>query len=525
MKRKHGSGEGNGSPGDIHERPAGPGVMKQKVPLLLHVAVLIYTALFFFFCSMRSLSSCYGDADLGIFGQSFHTAARCGDVFYNTFENGSHFQLHNSPIFYLILPLYCIHPSLYTLLFIMTCALGAGAYPAFLIVRERLGEKGAFLFALLYLLYHPLHGVNYDQFNELAFSVTPMLFSFYFLMEKRFTLFWLCAVLVLLVKEETAITIAVYGLYIIYYAFVQKKNELDQGEKRRYGLHALALMAVSILYPHMSLSVIIPHFRQEAYSYVADRYGAYGNSLDKVVVNLLLHPWLILKALWDDVARVHYILELLAPLAFLSLWEMPVLLVAAPTLLINILSGYSTTYLTGSRYPAMIIPFVFIAAIIGVQKLALRGGEPPPYGEKVRKILRYPLALTLVCTLFINPTPLRIKPGPEAPWIMQYPHVRPHQQKILALAKQFPPGASIATQSGIYHHLCNRKEVYCGFREGVDYLFVDTKSRWFTEQASWGRDLQQVRERGEYLPVFSEDYIFIYQRRDSMEKYPVKFRV
>jgi uncharacterized membrane protein len=499
--------------------------MKDRVPAGLHIAVVIYTALFFFFCSMRSLSSCYGDADLGIFGQSFYTAAKCGEIFYNTFESGSHFQLHNSPIFYVILPLYSIHPSLYTLLFIMTCALAAGAYPVFLIARERLGEKGAFLFALLYLLYHPLHGVNYDQFNELAFSVTPMLFSFYFMEKKRFGLFWICAALVLMVKEETAITLAVYGIYIIYYAYIQKKNDLDHGEKRRYGVNALALMAVSLLYLYLSLYVIIPHFRQDAYSYVADRYGAYGNSIGKVAVNLLLHPWLILKVLWDDVARLHYILEILAPLAFLSLWEMPVLLVAAPTLLINIMSSYSTTYLTGSRYPAMIIPFVFIAAIIGVQKLALRGGEPPPYGVQVMRILRYPLALTLLCTLLINPTPLRIRPGVEAPWIMQYPHLRPHQQKILALAKQFPPGASIATQSGIYHHLCNRKEVYCGFSEGVDYIFVDTKSRWFTEQASWSRDLQQVRDRGEYVPVFSEDYIFIYLRRDLVGKYPSKFSI
>lgn len=489
--------------------------MNSRIPFILIVFVVIYIAVFFFFASMRSLSSCCGDADLGLFGQSFHTTLFSGDFFYNTYEGGSHFQMHNSPIFIFLLPVYALHPTLYMLLFIMTCALASGAIPVYLIAREKISHKAGLVFAVMYLLYHPLHGVNYEQFHELAFVVSPLLFSYYFFMKRKFALFWFCCILALFCKEEISISLAAYGLYICYHALVEKK-ELSTSEKRRLICHGCVLSVISLLYLYLSLYVIIPFFRGGAYTYVSGRYGDYGGSIGTVALNFLLHPQFILKAFWDDVARVHYIIELLLPLAFLSLWGFPVLAIAVPNLVINIMSSYSTMYLTGSRYPSALIAFIFISAIIGAERLMRRGTVTEEDREKkIKRILAFPLILTILCTLFLNPSPLRLYFIRTPPFVeMRYPRVIPHQQTILDLAAKFPPDASIATQSGIYHHLCNRREVYCGYKEGVDYIFVDTRSRWYTEHAGWARDLPRLTGEGRYVEVYNNDYIRIYRRAD-----------
>ncbi len=492
-----------------------PQTMNSRIPFILFIFIIIYISVFFFFASMRSLSSCCGDADLGLFGQSFYTTLFTGDFFFNTYEGGSHFQMHNSPIFLFLLPAYALHPTLYMLLFLMTCALASGAIPVYLIAREKLSSRAGLVFAVLYLLYHPLHGVNYEQFHELAFVVSPLLFSYYFLMKRRLTMFWLCCILALFCKEEISISLAAYGIYICYHAIVETKEE-STSEKRRLICHGCALAVISLLYLYLSLYVIIPFFRGSAYTYVSGRYGEYGGSIGTVALNLLLHPQLILKALWEDVARVHYIIELLLPLAFLSLWGFPILAIAVPNLIINIMSSYSTMYLTGSRYPSALIAFIFISAITGAEKLSRRGtGNDKDREKKMKRVLILPLILTILCTLFLNPSPLRLYFIKTPPFVeMRYPRVIPHQQTILNLTGKFPSEASIATQSGIYHHLCNRREVYCGYKEGVDYIFVDTRSRWYTEQAAWARDLPRLVEEGRYIEVYDKDYIKIYRRAD-----------
>ncbi|MDQ7821563.1 MAG: DUF2079 domain-containing protein [Candidatus Eremiobacteraeota bacterium] len=494
--------------------PTHPG---RKALLVITGAVLLYTALFFFFAMMRAKASSYGDSDLGIFGQAFHTTLFCGEIFYNTFEGGSHFMFHNSPVFFLIVPLYALHPGIYTLLFIMTCAIASGAYPVYFIAREKINEKGAVIFALLYLLYHPLHGVNYCQFHELAFTITPLLWSYYFFMKRSYVPFWICCILAMLCKEEISITTAAYGIYLLYCSLVRERLSPDRAQRKAIAVNGAVLVAVSFLYLYLSLHVIIPHFKHGDYPFVSERYGNLGTTLSGAALHLLLNPQLIFKAFWDDVARVHYIVELLLPLAFLSLWELPVLLIALPNLFINIMSTYSTMYLTGSRYPSVLIPFIFISAILGAHRLISRKPSVPE-SRRTAKILAAPVILTVLCAFFINPSPLRLHVQICPPWLVfKYPRMTAHQRMILSLASQFPRDASIATQLGIYHHLCGRKEVYACYHEGVDYIFIDRSSRWYTEGAEWKRFLPGLAESGAYELIFSMDYLLIYRRKDLPE--------
>ena len=126
----------------------------------------VYVAGFSFMVMRRHQAYSVGEWDTGIFAQSFWTAAFASLPFYNTYEGHSHFAYHNSPILFLLLPLYRLVPTVETLLVAQTVAIALGAIPVFLLARDRVGPRTGLVLGALWLLNFPLHGVNWHDFHE-----------------------------------------------------------------------------------------------------------------------------------------------------------------------------------------------------------------------------------------------------------------------------------------------------------------------------------------------------------------------
>jgi uncharacterized membrane protein len=471
---------------------------------LLAAAIVIYAALFSFFCIMRHLSSKFGDPDFSIFDQGFYTALRHGMPFFNTYEDGSHFGKHFSPIFYLLLPFYAIYPSTVTLVILQSLAVGLGAWGIFLIAKERLGPGTALGFALLFLLYHPLHGVNYDQFNELCFVVAPLAFALYFFLRRQFAPFWVCIILVLMCKEDAPFTVIFWGIYCLAAAFVESRATRGRPPAPLLINGALLILA-GTLYLYCVLDIIIPHFSASGkYVYVAGRYGYLGSSIPEVLKTIVLNPFRII-AIFLEKERLLYILELFLPLAFLPLRAPGLLLPAVPTFGINILSSYASTYNTGSRYTAYIIPFLFACAILAYEKILARFPDVVDRKRAGRKIFRAMIVLTVLCTLLINNTPLRIG--------FKVPRITERQSRILALARALPPEASISTQEDILQHVCHRVNAWARYQEGSEYIMVDERSKWYRETAKWDEVLPRVLAGGRYETIYDSDGVRLFRLR------------
>ena len=63
------------------------------------------------------------------------------------------------------------------------------------------------------------------------------------------------------------------------------------------------------------------------------------------------------------------LLQLFAPLAFLPLLGLPALLPAVPTLIYNFLAEWPSQTVIYQHYMVPVIPFVLIAAVIGLHRL------------------------------------------------------------------------------------------------------------------------------------------------------------
>jgi uncharacterized membrane protein len=150
------------------------------------------------------------------------------------------------------------------------------------------------------------------------------------------------------------------------------------------GLYALVVERQRVV--GLVVFAVIPHFSPEDQSqYFVIFYGWLGGSAQEIATRLLVHPELVLQRLAEPQSLL-YINRLLLPLAYIPLLGLPVLLLMAPALLLNVLSDFSFQHLSLNffQYAAAIAPFVVVAAIDGtaflVRHLGPRLGRLWPAG-------------------------------------------------------------------------------------------------------------------------------------------------
>ena len=277
---------------------------------------------------------------------------------------------HFEPIILPLSLLYVFHADPRILLVFQTLALASGALPVFLLTRRYLREWPilAALMAMAYLLSPALLGVNIFDFHPVALATPLLLYAVLALTYKRYVWFLIACVLAAACKEDVPLTIAVFGILVIW------KYKLP-----RLGI---TLMIGGVLWSFLAFKVIMPHFypgvQANNFWY---RYEALGSSPGAAIANILVHPWILFTTFFT-LDRLYYMAGLVRSVGFLPLlapeWLLPIL----PGLAINLLSTDPLLYSGVYQYNATIIPFIMIAAIHGTRRLiqawqGWRHEEPP----------------------------------------------------------------------------------------------------------------------------------------------------
>ena len=274
--------------------------------------------------------------DFGIFSQMFHSMKTTGLPITTVERDGalSHFAVHVSPIYYLLLPFYMIVPKPATLQVLQAAVLASAAIPLYLI-GKRHGLHPflrAALCALLFLYPAYAGGTSYD-IHENAF-LTPLIFwLFYSLDCKKLSLTILFAALTLMVKEDAAVYVAVIALWLLLKGILYKgKWELTTGS---------AMLVLSVTY----FLVVTTYLANSGDGVMTYRYNNFiydgSASLFSVVKAVLLSP---MKAIFEcaDKEKVEFLALTVLPLAGIPLvtrrYERLVLLI--PYILVNLMSDY-----------------------------------------------------------------------------------------------------------------------------------------------------------------------------------------
>lgn len=182
--------------------------------------------------SLRYLTFTSSDQDLGIFTQMFEFMKNTGRQLTTVERNMpmSHFQVHISPVFYLLLPVYYVFPHALTLQLSQAFLTALALWPLYLLCRHyHLSTKVTAAIGILYCFYPALSGSCLNDFHENCFLPLFLLALIYAIETKKNILFFLCMMLTLSVKEDAAVLLMMLGLFLILSKKDWKKGGIWSG--------------------------------------------------------------------------------------------------------------------------------------------------------------------------------------------------------------------------------------------------------------------------------------------------------
>lgn len=225
--------------------------MSLKTSFIITAGVFAVFVLFVSYCTvMKYKTFSLATFDFGIFAQMFEQMAKTGLPF-TTVERSqylSHFAVHFSPVYYLLLPFYMVFRTPAFLLVAQAFVVGLGMFPLRRICLK-LGMSPAMstAAAILYAVFPTMANGCFYDFHENKFLSVFILYMIYFVLEEKNFGIFAFALATLSVKEDAAIyvmaialwmlltkrkrvtAVAVFALSVLYFVFACKMIELSGG--------------------------------------------------------------------------------------------------------------------------------------------------------------------------------------------------------------------------------------------------------------------------------------------------------
>jgi uncharacterized membrane protein len=430
-----------------------------RAGVLLGVLILTY---FVSWCGVSFLRHYYfhSSYDLGIMDQVVWNTAH-GDLFARSIEVtndlGDHVRLYLAPLSLVYLAI----PSPYVLLTFQSLVLALSAWPLYRLTRRKLDSPAiGLVVAFCGLAYPPLGFLNRYDFHIEVVSIPLLIAAFERIDMGDLKNASLLMALTLFCKENLGLTVAGLGLMT--------------GLCYKHWRFGLTWALTGLAYSSIALLVVIPAFRGEPSDTLA-RYQWLGDTPSQMLWGLLSQPVFILERTLAT-GHILTLLQLFAPLIFLPLLGLPALLPAVPTLIYNFLAEWPSQTVIYQHYMAPVIPFVLIAAVIGLYRLvespcsvkflnsiptgALRSNKP--VGLSVSVLLAAILAswvyenpITGNASLVWGKAPEMIPMGKTIPVPMIWPNDRAIRQGL----RHVPNGAALLTTANYAPHLSHRPKI------------------------------------------------------------------
>lgn len=317
--------------------------------------VSILTACYIVFFSLVSILRYngfdYSDFDLAVHAQTVRNILH-GSI-YSSILGIPFLGNHLNLILFLIAPVYAIFQTPLTLLLLQTVFIGLAVIPIYLLARDILDRKFALVFSLLYLVYPALNFINRYEFHPVAFSIFFLLFMIYYFEKARFVPFLCFMFLSLLCKENIALGILFFGLYIL----ISRKRSLRW---------SIVPLVTAILWLTVGLKVMF-HLNRGMidFGYI---YSHLGRSAPEIIGNIVKHPYPFLRLVFAR-QNMKLLTQLFFPLGFVPFLSLKALFIPIPFFLQQLLSIRAEDHTIRYHYAAKLIPFLFMSAIYGTRSL------------------------------------------------------------------------------------------------------------------------------------------------------------
>lgn len=422
---------------------------------------------------------------------------------------------HFSPIHALLAPLYWIWDDV-RMLFIAQAvmyAIAAGLIWRF--TRRVLGVGPAYLVAVAFGLSFGLQSAMVVGYHELDCAVVLLAFTIERLHAGRHRPALVGAALLLLVKEEMGLLIAVLGLLF-----------LIRGH-RRWGI---AVSVVGLVWSALAIKVFVPSIGGNSQQYWT--YRSFGSGPVSAATFILTHPGQVVQHVTATDDRRLLLLWLIA-VALGAYLLSPITLLALPSLALRLLSDQDSYASVHWQYNAPLMVILLMGGVDGISRLAgwttrvrerttgtgdaaadAEDSSTPPASRIGRAVVwTWAVGLLVVagygCT---RPEFAMSRIADAASW-----HQTSFQRAAFAVVDQIPRDATVEADDNIGVLISSRTRnlvMVDGKRHGSQYVVLGEPVFPF-----WSRE-QIVRLKQDYLShgyqqVWQEDYVCLLRRSDS----------
>jgi uncharacterized membrane protein len=439
---------------------------KTKKYLDLKFAISI-GSIFFLICLLLSLHryySFYTTYDQGIFNQLFWNSIH-GNFFESSLSSGlstnvihnhqapevfyRHLGQHFNPIFLLWMPIYAIFPFNESLIFLQVSLVTGAGLVLYALARHYLKPSIAIMITISFYCAACVNGPTLANFHDIS-SAPLLIFSVLLAMEKKkWYLFWLFALLLLGVRQDTGLVLIGIGVYMT--------------ASKRHPLIGIALCMTAITYIGLVTTQIMPLFSADVSKRMTiERFGHFASSSEASTVEII---WDIIKNPFRLVAEVFYgfdrkfayLIVHFISLGFVSIVSPPTWLISGIPLLYLFLQREGSALVISIRYAMPVVSGIFYGAILWWsthQSLFKK--------VKIRRYWKFCMGLSLAISLLANPNgtfyflfPDNLNPLIYFPLNRQWEHI----EKFGPLINQISPEATVSATNELLPQLSNRRGI------------------------------------------------------------------
>jgi uncharacterized membrane protein len=299
---------------------------------------------------------------------------------------------HTSFILLPLVPLYWVVGSTGLLFVVQAIALGLGALPIWKITRHLLGSLPMSCIAVVAYLLHPaLTYTGLENFHPDAALAPLIAWALYAGITYRWVQYTFAVLLILAVKEDTALFVVALG------AWVALRRDRQIGLLTIFGA---VWFAVLMLFAVMRGIVGVPYRNEWRLP-----FGGFGG----LIRTALTRPDKLIRHLVDG-ERPLYLLQILAPVGFVALLRPEIALLGTLPLLTNLVSTFWYQSQIEYHYAVQFVPIVVIGAMFAISRVA----------EHLRSWMAgLVLAGALICAVAWTPLPLMRVQAPT--WTPRHP--------------------------------------------------------------------------------------------------------
>lgn len=390
--------------------------------------------------------------------------------------------------------LYCVWSDPLVLVLLQVVVIAIGAWPTYVLARDRLRSPIAGLaFAAAYLAAPATQGATLSDFHATSLCISLFVFLMLAIYRRRWTAYWVLLVVCLLAKEDISLIVCMLGAWLIV--------------RHRLWRIGSITMVLGLGWLLFCTLWILPHHNGLDGSPFLHRLAIFGPTLRDSIAAFLAEPALLPRWLLRP-EILTYLRGLMASGGYLSLLSPLTLAIAAPPMAINIFSTWDWTYSGGEHYTATILPFVIVSAIHGMNSLArwLSVGHPQRRDRVV-------LGLSAVLVVISGSQYMRYGIWPLSP-TFRTPQMTAHHRIGHAIIRRIPADASVSAQSNLYPHISQRERAY--FYPAVndaEYVLLDVSgvSYPMTVDGLY-YEVQQLLRSGAYGVLTAQDGYLLLQR-------------